>query len=458
MINGLISSVRQMLTYIKTLEMGLAGAVIIELYKPLAKKNDREVSRVLSASQHFFNQVGLFFSIGAVILAVTYPFIVDCKGLPWYYVTILVVLMGLSGAINFFLVSSWRVLLNADQRSYVVSLIGAVIGVLSLGITVFVISMGYDIIAIPLITAFGALMTAYLVAVYARHTYGSRFRFDLLAEKAAIPQRSAVFLNQISFVVEFGAPLVIATFTLGLTSVSVLSVYNMVLKSLQSFTKTLPVALKSSFGELYALEDQVRLKNAYFEYDLLYIVLIGWIYTTASILLLPFIRVYTQGITDANYDQPLVAGLLISIGLIRQVKQPCSTIVRAAGKFQEIKSNSVQSAILGVGMGCIGALVAGLNGLLVGFAISAVYRSAFIIFFCHRHILILPLIQFGKRVVWNSLLFIIAWMPFNFWIQIKAESLWVWFVWACGVFTWVGVVFIVGNLVSDVPTSKRIFV
>jgi len=456
MINGLIYSIRQMINYLKQLELGLAGGVVLELYGPLAKKNDHEVSRVLSASRHFYNQTGLFFLIGSVTLAIVYPFIVDCGELPWYYVTTLVLLFGLSGAISFFLVSSYQVLLTADQRSYVLSLVGSGIGILTLAITVFAVLYESDILVIPVISVVGVLMTAWILYLVARNLYGNRFQFDLPADATAIPQRSAVFLNQISFVVEMNAPIMIATLMLGLTSVSVLALYNMVFYALRSMTKTIPRSLQASFGELFAIGHDEDLQKAHSEYEYLYMLLVGWFYTTAAILLLPFMRVYTQGITDADYERPVLGVLMIVVAVLGQLNGPCATIVAAAGKYREINRNAIQSALIGVALGCLGAYLAGLTGLLVGFVISAAYRSVFIIHYCHLHLLRSPIKTSLLRVLRNCLFSVVAWLPFTLWVQIETNSLWLWFAWAIGVFAWAGVIFLIGNISFDLPTARNI--
>lgn len=444
-----------MLKYLNQLEMGLAGAVIVELYSPLAKKQDLKVSRILSTSRHFYNQVGVLFSIGVVTLAFSYPYFVDCNNLPWYYVTSLVLLLGLSGAISFFLVSSYRVLLTADQRSYVLSIIASLIGVLTLIATVVAIRQGYDIIVLPMITTVGVLITAWVLNLFSRRSYGRRFRFDMSADKSVVPQRFAVLINQFSHLTETGAPIIIASVMLGLTSVSVLAVYNMVFYSLASMTKTLPRSLQASFGELNAIGKIDRQKIAYREYEYIYTFLIGSLYATASILLIPFIKVYTQGITDADYDRPNLGVLLVAIGVFQQLKQPAATVVQAAGKYSEINRNAIQSTILGISIGLAGAWLAGLSGLLAGFVVSAAYRSAFIIYYCHRHLLMMSLRKFFVRIIWNSIFFATAWMPFIFWIHLDTPSLWNWFAWAIGVFSWVGIVFFLGNLVVDWPTAKN---
>ena len=54
-------------------------------------------------------------------------------------------------------------------------------------------------------------------------------------------------------------------------------------------------------------------------------------------MILPFIKVYTSGITDANYCRPIFAILITVAELMWSIRLPYSTITLAAGHFKETK-------------------------------------------------------------------------------------------------------------------------
>jgi O-antigen/teichoic acid export membrane protein len=453
MINGLITSIRQVVRYLLQLEMGLANGVIVELYKPLADKDDLEVSSVLSASRHFYNRTGLYFSVAAILLSIGYPFVVDCQQLPWYYVTLLVLLLSLPGAINFFLLSSHRVLIIADQRSYILSAIACCISFFSLGATVAAILFQLDIVVIPIIQIANMLLLTGAVYLYSRRTYLNRFRFDMQVNQAKIPQRKAVFVHEFSQIVESNGAIVVATLMLGLTSVSVLAVYSMVVQSLQAVSGSIQSGAQASFGELTAIGGRERLLSVANEYEYLHLMFVGWIYSSAAILLLPFINFYTLGVTDADYRQPLIGILLLGAGVIRQIRGPSLSIVTSAGKYRQISVNAIQTTVLGVVLAVLGTWTFGMPGLLLSFLIAVAWRTGFIVFYCHRELLDKPLSGLFVRLVKNLLLFVVAAVPF-LWIDISTETFLSWIVWAICVSTWVGIVFVVGNLIGELTTFR----
>lgn len=52
--NGLVSSVTQILNYITLLEGGVGGVVTASLYRPLAENDLRKISGIVNATERFF--------------------------------------------------------------------------------------------------------------------------------------------------------------------------------------------------------------------------------------------------------------------------------------------------------------------------------------------------------------------------------------------------------------------
>ncbi|MDU2201798.1 MAG: sugar isomerase, partial [Anaerococcus hydrogenalis] len=56
-INGLINSIMQFLAIISFLELGVGAVIQSSLYKPLAEKNDEEISKIVVSGQRFFSRL-----------------------------------------------------------------------------------------------------------------------------------------------------------------------------------------------------------------------------------------------------------------------------------------------------------------------------------------------------------------------------------------------------------------
>ena len=83
------------------------------------------------------------------------------------------------------------------------------------------------------------------------------------------------------------------------------------------------------------------------------------------VTIMPFIRIYTDGIVDVNYDIPILGFLFVINGLPYNIKTPQGMLVISAGMFKETKlQTTIQGAIVVV-VGLILTPKFGLLGVLV---------------------------------------------------------------------------------------------
>ena len=129
--NGLVSSLTQFLNYISLVEGGLGSVVLAALYLPLAKKDDEKLNGVLKSSNHFFKQIAYIFVVYVVVLGAVYPFIVK-SSFSRFYIASLMVILAIGLFIQYFFSITYKLLLQADQRMYVVQLLQIVTSLINL--------------------------------------------------------------------------------------------------------------------------------------------------------------------------------------------------------------------------------------------------------------------------------------------------------------------------------------
>ena len=76
-VNGLISSITQFLGFITLAELGVGAVVQSALYKPLAEKNNEEISKIIKSSERFFKKIAIILLIYSGILMIVYPTIIN---------------------------------------------------------------------------------------------------------------------------------------------------------------------------------------------------------------------------------------------------------------------------------------------------------------------------------------------------------------------------------------------
>ena len=130
-INGLVTSISQFLNFISLLEGGVGTVVMSALYRPLAEENTEKISGIVRSAELFFKTIARIFFIYSVFLAVVGPLFI-WKEFSWQYTALLVLVLAITAFIQFYFSITYRILLNADQKTYFVSLVQIVFLVLNL--------------------------------------------------------------------------------------------------------------------------------------------------------------------------------------------------------------------------------------------------------------------------------------------------------------------------------------
>ena len=141
--NGMISSINQFISYLNLVEAGVGGASIVALYKPLIEKKYETANKILSVTRKFYNKSGLIFLILIIVLAFFYPIIVKEK-VDYTTTFLMVLVLGISGISEFFLIGKYKVLLTADKRIYIISIVQALALLVATFISVILIRQEFE--------------------------------------------------------------------------------------------------------------------------------------------------------------------------------------------------------------------------------------------------------------------------------------------------------------------------
>ena len=205
-------------------------------------------------------------------------------------------------------------------------------------------------------------------------------------KRQALDKRWDALFLQIVQAVQVGAPTVIATVFTSLKTVSVYSIFNMVMNGINSLLNIFQNGLSASFGDLIARKEQKKLQKAYSEFEYAYYHLIFIIYTVAAVMLQFFVNIYTSKVTDVNYNQPLLAILFVVNGLLYNIKTPQGMLVISAGLYKETRWQSLTQALIAVILGILLAIPFGLYGIMIALSLSNLYRVIDLLFFIPKNI------------------------------------------------------------------------
>lgn len=384
-VNGMVSSIAQFIAYLNIVEAGVGGASVAALYKPLALGDKTERNSILSATAKFYNRSGVLFTVLIFALAFVYPLIIGTQ-VERLQSFLMVLVLGITGAAEFFLIGKYRVLLTADKKVYVISLVQLCAVVANTVVAVLLIKSGFEILVVKLSSAIVYLSRYIVLSVYVHKKY-SDIDYHSSPDTAAISQSKNVLIHQVCVLIVFNSPLVIITVFCSLNDASVYTVYAMVFNAVNHLLSSFSNGMQSFFGESLVKDSVVQTRRIFSRYETFFYAIEGWFYSIAYILIMPFMRLYTARMKDAEYMQPMLAILFVSVGVLNNLRSPSIQLINAAGHFKKTQWRSVAEAVINVVCSVGGVLIFGFKGVLIGAVCSGLYRGIDVIVYVSRNII-----------------------------------------------------------------------
>lgn len=387
-VNGMVSSITQFIAYLNIVEAGVGGASIAALYKPLALGDTAERNAILSATSKFYTRSGFLFTILILILAIVYPLLVGSQ-VDRLQSALMVLVLGITGAAEFFLIGKYRVLLTADKKVYVISLVQMCALILSTSFAVVFIKAGFGILVVKLVSALMFLARYLVLAFYVRLHY-PKVNFHAEPDRQAISQSKNVLVHQIAGLIIFNSPLVIITIFCSLKEASIYAVYAMVFTAINQLLGAFCNGMQSFLGESLVKNSINQTQRVFGLYEQIFFGVETWFYCMTYFLIIPFMRLYTIKMTDAEYIQPTLALLFVLVGVLQNMRNPAFQLSDAAGHFKQTQWRAVIEVVINIFTSVLFIFLFGFKGILVGALCSHSYRTFDIIYYVSKRILHSP--------------------------------------------------------------------
>ncbi len=404
--NGMVTSITQFIAYLNLVEAGIGAASIAALYRPLAEKNQAKINGILSAARKFYFRSGFIFSAGIIALAFVYPLIAGNE-VPKLTSGLMVLVLGMTGAAEFFLIGKFRVLLTADKKLYVISFLQSAAMLLNTEVAVLLIKAGFGILAVKFSSSIVYLSRFVFLALYVRKNY-KNVSFSSEPDTKEIGQSKNALVHQISGFVVFNSPVIILTVICGLKEVSVYSVYVLVFTAVNNIMTSFSNGFQSFFGELLVKNSNEKLKRFYSDYETSFFTVMFWLYSCTYILIMPFMNLYTARMTDANYFRPELASLFVAAGILTNIRQPGGQMINAAGHFKKTQWRSVTESAINIIASVVFTLRFGICGVVLGNICSSLYRGIDVVVYTNRHILSTGSIKSIAKIIALAAVFAVA--------------------------------------------------
>ena len=395
-VNGLVNSIVQFLGILAFLELGVGAVVQSALYKPLAEKKKDDVSKIISSANKFFRRLAKILLVYVIFLVIFYPMFA-AKEFDYAYTATLIVAISISSFAQYYFGIVNRLLLTADQRGYI-QYTAQTIAVIGNTIACYVlIALGCSIQIVKLTTSIIYLIQPFAIYLYVRSHYqiNTKIKYD----KEPIPQKWNGIAQHVAAVILDGTDTVVLTLLSTLANVSIYSVYHLVVKGVKQLFLSMTNGITSLIGELWAKQELDELNNTFGWTEWVIHTGTVFVFGVTAVLIVPFVRVYTLGVHDADYIQPLFAALIVAANAGHCLRLPYNIMILAAGHYKQTQSNYIVAAVLNVVVSILAVKAWGLVGVAIGTLIAMGYQTIWMAWYDSKNLIKWPFKNFVKQLL-----------------------------------------------------------
>lgn len=393
--NGITSSISQFLTCIGLMRAGIGGVSRAALYQALAKKDMNEVSSIIKATQGFMNQICGLFVVFVSIFSIIYSVYMSSEFAP-IFTALLVVIISISTFGEYFFGITYEILLTADQRQFVFSVIRIFTTILNTIVAFVLINSGFGIHAVKLGSSLVFLINPLAIRAYARKKYD--ISDNVAPNKEVLRQRWDAVGHEVANFVNNNTDIMVLTIFCGVLEVSVYTVYNAVIIGIRKVVNTFVNSFGAAFGNMYAKGEMELMEQNFRIYELIVFTLTSVIYSITTVMFVPYASLYTFGVVDVEYARPVFSFILALAGAFFCIRIPYQNIVTAAGHFKQTRNGAFLEAVLNLVISVAAVFHFGLVGVAIGTLVANVFRTVQYAVYMSRNILKRSLWLFAKHI------------------------------------------------------------
>lgn len=404
-INGLISTVNNIYTYLALLEAGIGASAIQMLYHPINDKDTLMINKILSTVKQYYRRITKYYAIGVIASAIVLPFAFNTT-IPKYTIFIIVVLQGLASLVNFFALAGLTVLLSAEGREYVISNIAFFVTVLSSVVKIVLVNLQVDILFLQFSYFLISMILILLYLIYFKKNYPwiDRTQID---EAITLKQRGAFLQNNIVYLIFNNTDTIIISLFCGLKFSSVYAIYNMIFTYVLGIINSIFNGLKYMLGKTYN-QDRNKYVKLHDAYKSIYCAFVFAMFSVCYVLILPFLRLYTSGINDISYIDKYLPILFCLVNLLSLCRSTENNLISVAFHAKQTLPRAYLEAIINIVVSVVLVNIVGIYGCLIGTIIALLYRTNDIIIYANTVILKRKPIQAYVTVLTNFFVFFLV--------------------------------------------------
>ena len=360
--NGVINTVTQIFTYLALLEAGISQAAQNAVYPHLVKNDRKKISTVISVARRYFRNISYIYALFMLIIAFVLPLVLKTQ-VDYWTIFFYVFFEGLTSLVSFYFTSTWSTLLFADGKTYVINLINLLIKVLCYTVRIVLIILNFNIAFIQIGYFLVSLIQLLIYYLYMKKNY-FWVEYNLASKSEKLPDRNSYVITEMAWTIFSSTDMIVLSIFVSTSLSSVYSIYSMVFVALESLLNSIYNSVKYILGQSYN-KDLQYYKRVHNLFNSIFVGGITILVSVAYWLIIPFIKLYTEGITDIRYVYTWLPLLFCLVPLISRNRSIAGTLTGLAGYAKKVSYISIAEAITNIVLSIILVQFWGIFGVLI---------------------------------------------------------------------------------------------
>ena len=441
-VNGLVTSMTRFLSVITFLELGIGPVIQSNLYKPLADNDIDMISKIVVSAERFYRKIAYIFLVYIAVLLVVFPGI--NTDYDFWFTASLLLIISISTFAQYYFGITYQVFLNADQKIYVHTTVQIITTILNTIICVVLMKLGSGIHVVKLVSTIVFVARPLYQNIYVRKHYNINHKIVYTEEP--IKQKWNGFAQHLAAVVCGEIDVVLLTFFSTYQSVSIYSIYLLVVSGINKMVMTAVSGLESFWGNMLAKKEYALLSKTFESVEALIHAGVTFLFVSTAILIAPFVSVYTKGIEDASaYYLPLFGVLLTFAYGVQCLRIPYFRIIKAAGHYKETQNGAFISMFLNIIVSVVLVFKFQLLGVAIGTLAAMLYHTVFFAWYLRKNIINRPFYHFVKHMIVDIVSGVLGFIATS-WLTMSNVTYGSWILFAVIVAAIVGVITLMLNL------------
>lgn len=371
-INGLFASI---LGVLSLTELGVGAAMNYSLYKPVADSDVEKVKALMLIYKKAYQWIaGIITILGFLILPFLNYLVEGAEGIEYVKIYYLIFLFN---TVSSYFVSYKYSLVNAEQKSYLVTNITMVFNLVMNGIQIISLFVFQNYLGYLLVQALFQLLQKIYTSYYIdkRYPYLKEKEVQPLEEKEwsrIVRDVKALLFHKIGEISVNQTDNIIISAFINVITVGLVSNYTLIISTVNTFVNIIFNGMIGSLGNLFATSDKEKQYSVFKVIDFVDF----WIFSFSSVtifaLVQPFISLMWG--TQCLIGLPAVFLIVLNNYMVGQ-RISINNIKVAGGLFEQDKYLAIIQSLVNLAVSVVCARKLGLIGVYMGTIVSGLIPS-----------------------------------------------------------------------------------